>query len=91
MIFTKSSAIRLLQHSFTQNSPNTDDENELDNNYLHGGIYVNLDDDDDKEEDNLRIERERITCNGKRTIRQGKSIGPFNCDMLFKHGLIYLS
>ena len=56
----------MLHHSSTQDLPNTDDENELDNEFLHGGIHVNLDDDDEEEEHSTRIER--VTCSGKQTI-----------------------
>ena len=68
MIFNKSSATGVLHHSSTQDPPNSDDENGLDNEYLHGGIHVNLDDDDDEEgEDSPMIER--VTRSGKRTIK----------------------
>ena len=67
MIFNKSSATGVFYHSSTQDPLNTDDKNELENEYLHGGIHVNLDDDEKEEEHSLIIER--VTRSGKRTIK----------------------
>ncbi|KAL6494699.1 hypothetical protein OROGR_031499 [Orobanche gracilis] len=45
IIFNKNSATGVLHHSSTQDPPNTDEENELENQYLNNGVHVNLDKD----------------------------------------------
>ena len=67
VIFNKNIAIGVLHHSSIQDSLNTDDENEIDNEYLHGKVHVNLDDDDEKEEDSSR--GDRVIGNGNQTVK----------------------
>ena len=61
MIFTTT---RVLHHSSTQDPYSIDDENELDKEYLHGRVHVNLVYDEKEEEDIPRIER--VTYSDKR-------------------------
>jgi hypothetical protein len=51
IIFNKNNAFGLLHHSSTQDTPNTAEENELDNQYLNNGnanqVQVDSDSSDD--------------------------------------------
>ena len=43
MIFNPSTATGALHYSSTQDPPNTDDEDEMDDNLEHGGVHVDVD------------------------------------------------
>ena len=43
LIFNPSTAIGALHYSSTQDPPNTDDEDEMDDNLEHGGVHVDVD------------------------------------------------
>ncbi|RVW62573.1 hypothetical protein CK203_061606 [Vitis vinifera] len=42
-IFNPSTATNALHYSSTQDPPNTDDEDEMDDNLEHGGVHVDVD------------------------------------------------
>ena len=66
IIFNKNIASGVLYHSSTQDPPNTDEEQELENQYLNPGAHVDVDHDSS---DGDMQEVERITRSGKRTIQ----------------------
>ncbi|KAL6565400.1 hypothetical protein OROGR_002351 [Orobanche gracilis] len=70
IIFNKNSATGVLHHSSTQDPPNTDEENELENQYLNNGVHVNLDNDSSADEVH---EVEHTTRRGKRPIQVKES------------------
>ncbi|KAI5404243.1 hypothetical protein KIW84_051408 [Lathyrus oleraceus] len=65
IIFNKNNATRVLHHSSTQDPPNTNEENELGNQYLNNGSASHVCVDNDSPDDNLH-EVEHITRSGKR-------------------------
>ncbi|XP_054782610.1 L10-interacting MYB domain-containing protein-like [Prosopis cineraria] len=65
IIFNRSTATGVLHHSFTQDPPNSDEENELKNQYLNSGVHR---DDKDSSNDDIQ-EVEHITQSGKCIIR----------------------
>ena len=42
LIFNKSTATRVLHYASTQDPPNSDEENALEELLIHGGVHVNL-------------------------------------------------
>ena len=42
LIFNKSTATRVLHYASTQDPPNSDEENALEEQLIHGGVHVNL-------------------------------------------------
>ena len=42
LIFNKSTATRVLHYASTQDPPNSDEENALEERLIHGGVHVNL-------------------------------------------------
>ena len=42
LIFNKSTATRVLHYASTQDLPNSDEENALEERLIHGGVHVNL-------------------------------------------------
>jgi hypothetical protein len=64
IIFNKNNAFGVLHHSSTQDTPNTAEENELDNQYLNNGNANQVQVDSDSSDDDLH-ELERIPRNGK--------------------------
>lgn len=68
IIFNKNNATGVLHHSSTQDPPNTDEENELDNQYLNNGSASHVRVNDDSSDDDLH-EVEHITRSGKRQVQ----------------------
>jgi hypothetical protein len=68
IIFNKNNASGVLHHSSTQDPPNTDEENELDNQYLNNGNANHVRVDSDSSDADLH-EFERIPRSGKRQIQ----------------------
>lgn len=68
IIFNKNNAIGVLHHSSTQDPPNIDEENELDNQYLNNGSVSHVRVNDDSLDDDLH-EVEHITHSGKREVQ----------------------
>ncbi|KAI5427050.1 hypothetical protein KIW84_032470 [Lathyrus oleraceus] len=68
IIFNKNNAIGVLHHSSTQDPPNKDEENELDNQYLNNGSASHVCVDNDSSDDDLH-EVEHITHSGKRQVQ----------------------
>ncbi|KAF7800916.1 L10-interacting MYB domain-containing protein [Senna tora] len=64
IIFNKSTATGVLHHSSTQAPPDSQQDRELENEYLYGGIHVELD--EDNHDDITPIKR--VTHSGKRTF-----------------------
>jgi len=65
IIFNKNNVTGELHHSSAQDPPNTDEENELDNQYINNGSANHVYVDKDSSDDDLH-EVERITRNEKR-------------------------
>ena len=68
IIFNKNNATGVLHHSSTQDPPNTDEENELDNQYLNNGSVSHVRVNGDSSDDDLH-EVEHITRSGKRQVQ----------------------
>ncbi|KAI5388193.1 hypothetical protein KIW84_074041 [Lathyrus oleraceus] len=68
IILNKNNATGVLHHSSTQDPPNTDEENELDNHYHNNGSASHVHVDNDSSEDDLH-EVEYITRSGKRQVQ----------------------
>ncbi|XP_058740553.1 uncharacterized protein LOC131612821 isoform X2 [Vicia villosa] len=68
IIFNKNNATGVLHHSSTQDPPNTDEENELDNQYLNNGSACHVRVDNDSSDDDLH-EVEHITRSGKKQVQ----------------------
>ncbi|CAL5183411.1 unnamed protein product [Lathyrus oleraceus] len=68
IIFNKNNATGVLHHSSTQDPPNTDEENELDNQYLNNGSASHVRVNGDSSDDDLH-EVEHITRSGKRQVQ----------------------
>ncbi|KAF7800980.1 L10-interacting MYB domain-containing protein [Senna tora] len=64
IIFNRSTATGVLHHSSTQAPPDSEQERELENEYLYGGIHVDLD--EDNQDDITPIER--VMHSGKRAF-----------------------
>ncbi|KAF7844233.1 L10-interacting MYB domain-containing protein [Senna tora] len=64
IIFNRSTATGVLHHSSTQAPPDSPQERELENEFLYGGILVDID--EDNEDDVTPIER--ATHSGKRAL-----------------------
>jgi hypothetical protein len=90
IIFNKNNATAVLHHSSTQDPPNTDDENELDDQYINNGSANHVHVDKDSSYDDLH-EVERITRNEKRQVHMRSKYGPkshhMNEALASKYGL----
>ncbi|XP_054782956.1 uncharacterized protein LOC129290258 [Prosopis cineraria] len=69
VIFNRSTAMGVLHHSSTQDPPNSDDENNLENEYINTGVHIDLSRDDDVGPETI----ERVTHSGKRVVEVSNS------------------
>ncbi|XP_027191487.1 L10-interacting MYB domain-containing protein-like [Cicer arietinum] len=68
ILFNKNNATGVLHHSSTQDPPNTDEENELDNQYLNIGSASHVRVDEDDSDDDIQA-MERVSRSGKQKVQ----------------------